>query len=156
MDDDQTQRDPTKPEYPSPHDVLHNALFDVQIERERLHRAVKANDAEQAMIATTEAIGLWLAARAAFQRITAREAAARERGRQAERALHLSFVSLVDALTGAMTVFDAHLHRTTLEKLRRCLAIAHGEYVPQADVDTFDATQPRQFNDNQCNGTGDS
>ena len=72
MDDDRTQKSPIQPKNPDPFELLHNALFDVLLERDQLSMAVAQQDAEDAVVSANEAARSWLSARAALQRIKAR------------------------------------------------------------------------------------
>ena len=134
MDDDRTQIGPAQPSYRDPFEVLHNALFDVLLERDQLSMAVQQQDAEDAVTSANEAARSWLSARAALQRIKARETAVREQTRHAEGATHASHAALVDQLELALTQIAApSLHRM-LEQLKRCLLVANGGAVP-SDVE---------------------
>jgi len=154
--DDDTQRDLTDPRYPDPHEVLHRALFDAQLERDQLGRAIQSNDAERAVIAATEAYKSWLNAKAACLRIKAREVAIRERSRQAERAVHLSFASLRDQITNALSELDGIFPRHTLEQLKGCLSVAHDDPVVEEGAVGLDAAPRGQRADERRNGTSDS
>ena len=124
MDDDRTQKASAHPKYPDPFEVLHNALFDVLLERDQLSLAVEQQDAEDAVISANEAARSWLSARAALQRIRARDTAAREQTRHAERAIHASHAALVDQLDRALTQIAAPVLHRMLEQLKRSLLIA--------------------------------
>ena len=127
MDHDKTEKAPTQPKYPDPFEVLHNALFDVLLEREQLSMAVKQQDAEDAVISANEAARAWLSARAALQRIKAREMAAFAQTRHAERAIHASHAALVDQLDRAlMQIAAPSLHRM-LKQLKLSLLVANDE-----------------------------
>jgi hypothetical protein len=127
VDDDRTQKAPSQPKNPDPFEVLHNALFDVLLERDQLSMAVQQQDAEDAVISANEAARSWLCARAALQRIKAREMAAREQTRHAERAIHASHGALVDQLDRAVTQIAASSLRRMLEQLKRSLLVANDE-----------------------------
>ena len=131
MDDDRTQKAPIQPKNPDPFELLHNALFDVLLERDQLSMAVEQQDAEDAVVSANEAARSWLSARAALQRIKARETAAREQTRHAERAVHAAHAALVDQLDRTLAqIATPSLHRM-LEQLKRSLLVAHDEAPPQ-------------------------
>jgi len=127
VDDDRTLKAPTQPKYPDPFELLHNALFDVLLERDQLAMAVEQQDAEDAVVSANEAARSWLTARAALQRIKARETAAREQTRHAERAVHTAHVALVDQLDRTLAQIAAPALHRMLEQLKRSLLVAHDE-----------------------------
>ena len=141
MDDDRTLKAPTQPKYPDPFELLHNALFDVLLERDQLSMAVEQQDAEDAVVSANEAARSWLSARAALQRIKARETAAREQTRHAERAVHAAHAALVDQLDRTLAQIAApSLHRM-LEQLKRSLLVANDES-PRTDISVRGGAAP--------------
>src|SRR5437868_12863692 len=115
--------------------VLHNALFDVLLEREQMAMSVQQQDAEDAVNSAFQAARSWISARAALQRLRARETAARELRQHAERAIHASHTALVDHLQCVLPQIATHaaspVHRM-LRQLRRCLWVANDESPLQA------------------------
>ena len=134
MDDDRTQSGPAQTRYRDPFEVLHSALFDVLLERDQLSMAIQQQDAEDAVTSANEAARSWLSARAALQRIKARETAAREQTRHAESAIHASHAALVDQLERALSQIAAPSLYRMLKQLKRCLLVANSGADP-SDVE---------------------
>ena len=131
MDGD-TQKGPPQPKHLDSFEALHIALFDVLLEREQMAMAVQQHDAEDAVTSAHQAAHSWLSAKAALQRIKARETAAREQRQHAERAIHASHAALVRQFESVLTQIDAYpLHRM-LKHLKRCLWVANDESPPEA------------------------
>ena len=134
MNDD-TLKGPTRPGdqdpgHQDPFLVLHNALFDVLIEREQIAMSVQQKDAEDAVNSAFQAARSWMSARAALQRLRARETAARELRQHAERAIHASHAALVGHLQCVLPqITDAapHLPRM-MRTLKACLWFTNDEF----------------------------